>query len=472
MRVPEMSQSVGPILYAQGSDAAATHLAALLILPDDTAPPPLVPEGAAPVAAGRLAQDFGWTVWRYDFALPRRPGGVAYSLNGRDWQVQTEPEGDVRIAYTSCNGSEAEDPAQPDENRNAMWRHLAAQHAESPLFLLLHGGDQLYADAVWSCHPLLADWDHEATASRQTPLSEEAIHAVRQFYWQRYLTLFGHAEVAPLLAQVPSLMMWDDHDIFDGWGSHDETLQASPAWQAIYACAREAFHLFQLAGTLPADSASFSQVRRFGDWAVMAPDLRSERTPTSILGQQGWANLTRDAATVAECTRVLVMSSVPALGPRLSWVERIMSVIPGAQRYEDDLRDQWQSRAHRTEWQRFLGLLNGLHTPACRVTVVSGEIHLATRGEMAATAGTLHQLVASGIAHPPPPPSYPRALGALAGFGEAPLPAHPIRLHPLPGRRQRYTAERNYLILARDGGRWTAQWQTEHGGPTPWLDLN
>ena len=27
------------------------------------------------------------------------------------------------------------------------------------------------------------------------------------------------AEVADMLATVPTLMMWDDHDIFDGWGS-------------------------------------------------------------------------------------------------------------------------------------------------------------------------------------------------------------------------------------------------------------
>src|SRR3546814_1323896 len=56
------------------------------------------------------------------------------------------------------------------------------------------------------------------------------------------------------------------------------------------------------------------------------------------------------------------------------------------------------------------------------VTVLSGEIHLATRGTMDTPEGPLHQLVASGISHPAPPTAYARALGLLARFGEAPLP--------------------------------------------------
>src|SRR3546814_18053137 len=102
---------------------------------------------------------------------------------------------------------------------------------------------------------------------------------------------------------------------------------------------------------------------------------------------------------------------------------------------EDDLRDQWQSRSHRAEWRRLLELLIEVHTRgATPVTVLSGEIHLATRGTLETAAGPLHQLVASGITHPAPPRAYAAALGLLAQFGSSPLPAPPIRLHPLPGR--------------------------------------
>jgi hypothetical protein len=90
---------------------------------------------------------------------------------------------------------------------------------------------------------------------------------------------------------------------------------------------------------------------------------------------------------------------------------------------------------------------------------------------MATEAGPVHQLVASGVAHPPPPRLYALALGALARLGEAPLEDHPIRLRPLPGRRAVYAAERNFLAIERQGGGWRAAWRLERGGWTPWLDL-
>lgn len=71
-----------------------------------------------------------------------------------------------------------------------------------------------------------------------------------------------------------------------------------------------------------------------------------------------------------------------------------------------------------------------------------------------------------GIAHPAPPPAYAFGLGLLAALGEDPLPGQPIRLHPLPGRPWLYSAERNYLMLERSGGDWSASWELEDSGRT------
>src|SRR5690606_5667991 len=118
-----------------------------------------------------------------------------------------------------------------------------------------------------------------------------------------------------------------------------------------------------------------------------------------VMGEPGWRVL-GDALAAAQPGRVLLLSSVPALGPRLSWVEALLHITPRMEKYEDDLRDQWQSPAHREEWRRFLRLLIETHTRGdTPVTVLSGEIHLATRGTMDSAAGPLHQLVASGITH-------------------------------------------------------------------------
>lgn len=101
------------------------------------------------------------------------------------------------------------------------------------------------------------------------------------------------------------------------------------------------------------------------------------------------------------------------------------------------------------------------------VTVLSGEIHLATRGFLDGGPSPVHQLVASGIAHPPPPRAWARTLGALARLGESPVPGRPIRLRPLPGHSGIYTAERNFLVLERLDGEWRVAWRLERSGWTP-----
>ena len=169
----------------------------------------------------------------------------------------------------------------------------------------------------------------------------------------------------------------------------------------------------------------------------------------------------------------MLLSSVPLLGPRLSLLEMLMMVIPRMQKYEDDLRDQWQSRTHRDEWRRMLRLV---HQMALRdghdVTAISGEIHLATRAVMD-LGGDLHlnQLVASGISHRPPPKAWARFLGALASLGEDVLPDHHISIRQLPGQRGRYVAERNYLLVERCSGKWMARWDLETSGMTEPLPL-
>jgi hypothetical protein len=205
---------------------------------------------------------------------------------------------------------------------------------------------------------------------------------------------------------------------------------------------------------------------------LIGPDLRGERGRRQVMGPGGWALVDGEVARTAP-GRTLLLSSVPLLGPRLSLLEALMVAVPKMQTYEDDLRDQWQSRAHRAEWRRMLGAVARMaEAPSQAVTVLSGEIHVATRAEMAlAGGGVLHQLVASGIAHRPPPQAWARFLGALASLGDSPLPGHPIRIRCIPGQRARYVAERNYLVLERSGDDWSAAWELEHAGRSGTLPL-
>lgn len=470
-----MPQTFGPVLFFRGVADGRLRLAALVGHPADAAPPDLRTE-AGPARQTELHRQDGFRIARFDFDLPAG-GASAYVFDGREIAVETRFGGDLRLAFASCNGQEHGDFDRPEPARNAMWARLAAERARAPFALLLHGGDQIYADEDVKSHPLTEGWPDRLPREVTADQLFEIERALRRAFVERYTRLFATAAFAEVARQIPSLAMWDDHDICDGWGSLERSRTRSAIGQAMFRVAREMFLMFQhgaVEADIPAlfadpEGVALGWHHRLPGFEIIAPDLRSERGRRRIMGTRGWAMMEalREGPTEAH---VFMVSSVPLLGPRLSLVEALMMLIPSMQKYEDDLRDQWQSRAHRDEWRRMLTLcLDVLERSS--MTVLSGEIHLATQARMRGGARDLVQLIASGIAHDAPPQGYARALGLLAGLGEAPLAGHPIRIAPVPGQSRRYVAERNYLVLERRAGRWQAAWELEGSGRTPPLAL-
>jgi PhoD related phosphatase len=470
-RLQGTNDRVGPVLHLRGHDNGRLRLAALLVVRGNIAP--LLRTALGDTWPEQIAMTAGHRVLRYSFELPCGPDAW-YEIDGSRYEVATDFGSDIRVAFVSCNGQEEGDLSRSEDDRNEMWHRLCDLHRREPISLLLQGGDQLYADELTEAHPLTGHWPRAPRATLTDSEAAELSDTLREAFFLRYVELLSQPGLAWISARVPTLCMWDDHDICDGWGSLKEYKLDSKVGRILFAAAREHFLLFQCAGG-PGEAleifedpkgVSFTWCVALPGLTLIAPDLRSERRPQRVMGNAGWTGF-RSALEASGPGRVLVVSSVPALGPRLSILEGLMRLTPHMEKYEDDLRDQWQSHAHRAEWQAFLSALIEVHQrPDTRVTVLSGEIHLATRGTMRTEAGDLHQLVASGISHPAPPRAWGMFLSALARLGEAPLPDHPIRLHPLPGRRGIYRAERNYLILERKGTDWTAVWDLETSGPT------
>lgn len=472
--------TTGPLLFLRGPSAATDGIAVAVILPrPEGAPRPDITHPGGATTPTRIARQDGIDIWRAAFDLTG--AGAWYAVDGARYPVRADLTGDLHIAFVSCNGQEADDLTRDPARRNRLWADLLARHRADPLHLMLQGGDQIYADEVLDADPALKAWRRYRPSGRaplsawdRTDLTQTLNHA----FLDRYLATLGQPETAALMAEVPSFAMWDDHDICDGWGSLPTEQLDCDIGRLLFAVARRWFLIFQT-GTAPDDLPEAAPDRTGRNLTLhiplpgldlIAPDLRSERRPEMMMGPTGWFAV-KGALARATAPRSLILSTVPALGPRLSLVEAMMHYIPRAQKYEDDLRDQWQSRWHRAEWRRFLRAITGHHEGGHKTTLLSGEIHLATRATMAGPGTPVHQLVASGISHDPPPRAWAWTLGALARLGEAPLPAHPIRLHPLPGHRTIYRAERNYLLLHREGADWRARWILENSGPTPGMDL-
>src|SRR5215208_565343 len=259
-----MGVVVGPILGFRGVADGTWRTSALVVTGGDGDAPELSwfaeDEDASneePMQAQRIhlksfkARD----VWRFDWGVEQKDSErrISYHVLGEDERYSYSVPANgrpPRIAYASCAGFSSLKELKAVKDKNAMWKTLAAQHQSRPFQLMISGGDQIYADLVWDVVRPLRSWLEERFDVfedwEREEFTDEMRAATEDFYFDLYLQRWGQPEIAPVLSQVPSMMMWDDHDIFDGWGSHPQEQQGSPIFEGIFEQAREHFVLFQL----------------------------------------------------------------------------------------------------------------------------------------------------------------------------------------------------------------------------------
>jgi len=463
---------MGPVLILRGVDQESLRLCALTVTDRPEPPGELATSEGERFSPERLLSRCGRVLWRTEFAVPAS-GRTSYGIAGRSHEI-VAPQEDPRILFTACNG--AEDPTElpADPERTDPWRTIAASHAREPFHLLIQGGDQIYADQVWHAHPALAPFRTRRTRAAGAAYDAAMDEEVRDQYFRLYMEAWADPEIAPILASVPSVMIWDDHDIFDGWGSWGPELQDSAVYQGLFRAARDSFAAFQLGvrtderlpdAFLDPKGNHFAWLYRIGGVAVWAPDLRSERSRSQVMGEAGWRDVHAALKRARGCEHLFVVSSVPLLNTPLRGLERLHVALPGHQYFQDDLRDQWQSFAHAAEWARFTeSLLRFKRETRARVTVLSGEIHMGARGVLTAPEGRIHQLTSSGVVHPPPPPLVARLMGLLSPRGWRISPRARFRMERVPGFGRRYLDERNWLSLEPKGLGYEAIWHAERTG--------
>lgn len=470
--------AMGPVLFFRGVQDRSWRLAALISRPAGQDPPPLVTDTDR-VLPRRLAERRGEVIWRYDFALSLAEAASrrSYRIGEQGWAVHLPGSGSaLRIAFTACNGSEEGDAWADSRERNRLWLDLRRKHRAAPFHLLLQGGDQLYADPIWRDVAALAEWRRQpARKRRNASFPPEMREAVRDFYFEQYRGVWGQAELAEVLAEIPSLMMWDDHDITDGWGSYPAGAQHCEVVQGIWSAAREHFALFQLAAPtddLPdgfSDRAGghFGWAYRIGNIGIIAPDLRSERNRRQVLGPAGRDGFRAALAEMSGCDRVLLLCTVPLVNAYFHTMERLFRFVPGHQSWEDDLVDQWPSLAHREEWSELLRELISLCArTGVKITSLSGEVHLGALGVIESPTARIHQLTSSGIVHPPPSRHGVAAMEWVSPGKTRIAPDIEVRALRMPGSRSRYLRTRNWLELEVASGQpLLATWHPEAGAP-------
>lgn len=121
--VPETSGTIGPILVLDEVRDGVMHLSALFVGRAATAPEAVEASGRCEpasvlVACGERA------LWRARFQVPAFRSS-SYTWKGCRYELAAGLEGDLRIAFVSCNGEENSDLDRDGRERNVMWARLA-----------------------------------------------------------------------------------------------------------------------------------------------------------------------------------------------------------------------------------------------------------------------------------------------------------------------------------------------------------
>ena len=114
------------VLCFRGLQDQSWRLSALVVVDGNGPPPSLeLAEAEHPRVAYELARRCGRSAWRYDFELPlaATQRAVDYHIGGRQWRIHLPAiRGPLRIAFTACNGFEAERTGSQQPVRNELWR--------------------------------------------------------------------------------------------------------------------------------------------------------------------------------------------------------------------------------------------------------------------------------------------------------------------------------------------------------------
>ncbi len=444
---------LGPVLQFLGCQNLHWGVSALVVTDAADAAPqlkllnPSVAISAQTATVPGATAQASFTAWRFDFAIAQSTQAqtIQYELDGQVFSI-TVPAKDSMpsIAYASCNGFSSLSAMKQVEKPNELWARVNRLHdltdnvdgqTFGPFNLLLMGGDQIYSDALWAVIPELKAWAESSWGQRITAPFTASMQAQLQTYFSKiYMDRWSQADVSSTLATLPCVMMWDDHDIMDGWGSHPIELHDSPVFQGIFQVAKAAFEFFQrqmmgtaapAPATLPGQNF-YNSGYRFGSAGLLVLDMRSERRPRSgdlaavggmlnveqVLSQDSWHavyNWLTAQETAGDMKHLFVMSSIPVVHPSFETLEKLLGIFPGQQELEDDLRDHWTSPPHKAERLRLIHRLLQASAAGIRVTILSGDVHVAALGviesdrtDLPPTARVINQLTSSGIVHPPP----------------------------------------------------------------------
>jgi hypothetical protein len=257
-------------------------------------------------------------------------------------------------------------------------------------------------------------------------------------------------------------MMWDDHDITDGWEAirpDRSTARWSRAYGARRASTSPFFQLAAPADDLPEEfgdphGGHFGWAYRVANVGLIAPDLRSERDRTQVLGEAGRNALTQALASMSGCDASSLSARFPSSTLTPGDGARVPVHFPGT----SPGRMTWSINGRalpiaRNGPRSWVSSFNSRRGQGSRSPLFPARFTWRARSDQGPRRRN-PSLTSSGIVHPP-------AFPARRGHHEMGVCAHHPRCSRHRGAGTANAGSRSHYLRARN---WM-ELELPHGGP-------
>ncbi len=328
-------------------------------------------------------------------------------------------------------------------SKEHMWDYLDTalkRHRDQGLSFIIAGGDQVYADGI----DTLNIWHYLKKVMRRE--GAELLPKVPEMVsWYRdiYRGYWGFQALREVFSSCPTYMIWDDHEIADGWGSFrfkagkstDElnellpnTSETSLSYEdrlelvnRMFTAAQQVYIEYQHSHNPPTQPNSLSTSGRVFDYHFSFPkgtvyvlDGRGQRdfnrATYKILGKPQLDRLTRwlDELSLEQTPYVFITSAVPMVHLSHVLLDQAESGVADFGDFTDDLRDSWEHPAHKAENKKVLSALFKAAQKGHRICILSGDVHTTAAFRLTdpETGCVIYQLTSSAITY-----NQPRLLG-------------------------------------------------------------
>lgn len=323
-----------------------------------------------------------------------------------------------------------------------MWdclNEVLERHYGQDLRFVIAGGDQVYADGVKT----LDIWKYlNSNMSKDSGELLPARDDMVSWYRDIYHGYWGFPGVRRSFAGYPTYMIWDDHELGDGWGSFllggkkDELDERFPMRGEKGLSRKDCLELQERMR-----SAAVQVYREYqhshnpdtgpaGEDAVFDYHFTAQGAAFYVLDGRGYRDINRRSRKILGTTQfnrfrqwlenldpgetpfLFVVSAVPLLHMMPVLVNRDDSVIADLTNLQDDLRDAWENEKHDSERRALVRALFTAAARGIRICILSGDVHTSAAFRMVdhETGAIMYQLTSSAITY-----NKPRALGWLLG---------------------------------------------------------